>query len=310
MEIHSVGFDGCDACDEDDEYADLDDGWVGRPAFTEIRLVLSMRILQQSGMPKVQLMGVLRTVDSQERDRSNRELDWMKCMRKLGVEATECRYCRFMEADKIEAAKHEEKCKQWLIKACRRREVKTGGKKGKGKKRRARRGGSDGATRGNKEEVGALFTKIATSIQSAPLTSPDDHAPTEDPSPSLPQIPSPPPQPSQPPTPEQLRSLSMLDAALSGMVDSNTVVDSACSRNVALTLGLPRRPRKRRGREWRPRLDVLWEDDEYDSLDENLSDEGIDHRLVDVDYSLVNLLHEDDVDEGHDASHLAPWEVQ
>jgi hypothetical protein len=127
MEIHSVGFDGCDACDEDDEYADLDDGWVGRPAFTEIRLVLSMRILQQSGMPKVQLMGVLRTVDSQERDRSNRELDWMKCMRKLGVEATECRYCRFMEADKIEAAKHEEKCKQWLIKACRRREVKTGG---------------------------------------------------------------------------------------------------------------------------------------------------------------------------------------
>jgi hypothetical protein len=58
------------------------------------------------------------------------------------------------------------------------------------------------------------------------------------------------------------------------------------------------------------RLDVLWEDDEYDSLDENLSDEGTDHRLVDVDYSLVNLLHEDDVDEGHDASHLAPWEVQ
>ena len=188
--------------------------------------------------------------------------------------------------------------------------MKKGGKQGKGKKRRARRGGSDGATRGNKEEVGALFTKIATSIQSAPLTSPDDHAHTEDPSPSLPQIPSPPPQPSQPPTPEQLRSLSMLDATLSDMVDSNTVVDSACSRHVALILGMPRRPRKRRGREWRPRLDVLWEDDEYDSLDENLSDEGIDHRLVDVDYSLVNLLHEDDVDEGHDASHLAPWEVQ
>ena len=88
----------------------------------------------------------------------------------------------------------------------------------------------------------------------------------------------------------------MLDATLSDMVDSNTVVDSACSRHVALILGIPRRPRKRRGREWRPSLAVLWEDDECDGLDENLSDEGIDHRLVDVDY-LVNLLHEDDVDE-------------